>query len=136
MSSNAQTTVLSTPDLLVCILSQLPHSSLLKAKLVNKTWASIFEVVYIKAALFEQPRPKELDLYTETYSDILRNKFSTFWPSSEKEPDKANIPKSYFKKKFHTVESNEKSVGVSRTHNTSVMHLQKIRTLSGTHRGT
>src|ERR1700712_5035117 len=85
MTSYPQKRVLSTPDLLILILSQLPHSSLLKAKLVNKTWASLFEHVQIQAALFERPRPKDSALYTETYSDLLMNKFSTPWPSNREE---------------------------------------------------
>jgi hypothetical protein len=80
MTSNAEIRVLSTPDLLILILSQLPHSSLLKAKLVNTTWACLFKHVEIQAALFKRPWPKGSALYTETYSDVLRNKFSGFWP--------------------------------------------------------
>ncbi|KFX98178.1 hypothetical protein O988_04475 [Pseudogymnoascus sp. VKM F-3808] len=76
--------VLSTPDVLVIILSQLPHSSLLKAKLVNETWAGVFENVEIQASLFVRPRPKESALYTETYSDLLINKFLT-WPTNPAE---------------------------------------------------
>ncbi|RFU24650.1 hypothetical protein B7463_g11687, partial [Scytalidium lignicola] len=128
MTSNAQNTVLSTPDLLICILSQLPHSSLLKAKLVSKTWASLFKLVDIQAALFEHPRPKVSALYTETYSDILKNKFPTFWSTNEKEPDKAGIPKSYFTKKLDPKESNEMPVDVSKIHHSSEIHLQETRT--------
>lgn len=85
MTSDAQTKVFSTPDVLVIILSQLPHSSLLTAKLVNKTWASLFENAEIKASLFECPRPKESALYTETYSDLLMKKFLTPWPTNGEE---------------------------------------------------
>lgn len=81
MSSAAQRKVLSTPDLLLIILSQLPHSSLLKAKGVSRTWASLFEHVEIQAALFLRPRPKGSASYVETHSDILMDKFSDFWPS-------------------------------------------------------
>lgn len=84
-TSDAQTEVLSTPDVLVIILSQLPHSSLLKAKLVNKTWASVFDNVEIRASLFECPRPKDSALYTETYSDLLMDKFLAPWPTNEEE---------------------------------------------------
>lgn len=80
MPSEAQMKVFSTRDVLVIILSLLPHSSLLTAKLVNKTWASLFENVEIKTSLFECPRPKESSLYTETYSDLLMKKFLTPWP--------------------------------------------------------
>ncbi|OBT73172.1 hypothetical protein VF21_07919 [Pseudogymnoascus sp. 05NY08] len=82
-TSDAQTEVFSTPDVLVIILSQLPHSFLLKAKLVNKTWASVFDNVEIRASLFECPRPKESALYTETYSDLLMDKFLAPWPTNE-----------------------------------------------------
>ncbi|KAH8805449.1 hypothetical protein F5884DRAFT_799303 [Xylogone sp. PMI_703] len=99
MTSSAQNKVLSTPDFLVSILSQLPHSSLLKAKLVNKTWASLFKLVDIQAALFEVPRPKEAALYAETYSDVLKNKFPIFWQFG-KGSNVASIPKSYFAKSF------------------------------------
>jgi hypothetical protein len=84
IASEAQMKVLSTLDVLVIILSQLPHSSLLKAKLVNKTWAGVFENVEIQASLFVRPRPKESALYTETYSDLLINKFLT-WPTNPAE---------------------------------------------------
>ncbi|KFY79832.1 hypothetical protein V499_01265 [Pseudogymnoascus sp. VKM F-103] len=84
-TSGAQTEVFSTPDVLVIILSQLPHSSLLNAKLVNKTWASLFDNVEIRASLFECPRPKESALYTETYSDLLMDKFLAPWPTNEDE---------------------------------------------------
>lgn len=67
------------------ILSQLPHSSLLKAKLVSKTWASVFDNVEIRASLFECPRPKESALYTETYSDLLMDKFLAPWPTNKYE---------------------------------------------------
>ncbi len=80
VSSDAQRRVLTSPDLLLIILSQLPHSSLFKAKQVNKTWASLFRHAEIRAALFQIPRPKGSALYVETYSDILVDKFSTFWP--------------------------------------------------------
>ncbi|RDL31798.1 Uncharacterized protein BP5553_09200 [Venustampulla echinocandica] len=85
MTSDAQMKVFSTPEILVIILSQLPHTSLLKAKLVNKTWASLSENVEIQASLFERPRPKESALYAETYSDLLMNKFLTPWPTNEEE---------------------------------------------------
>lgn len=85
VASDAQMKVFSTPDVLVIILSQLPHSSLLKAKLVNKTWASVFKNPEIQASLFERPRPKNSALYTETYSDLLMNKLSTPWPTNEEE---------------------------------------------------
>jgi hypothetical protein len=78
--SAAQKTVLSTPDFLIIILSQLPHSSLLKARRVNRTWASLFGNMEIQAALFQHPRPQGSALYVETHSDILMDKFSTFWP--------------------------------------------------------
>ncbi|KAH8595365.1 hypothetical protein B0O99DRAFT_686787 [Bisporella sp. PMI_857] len=122
ITSNAQKTVLSTPDLLVLILSQLPHSSLLRAKLVNKTWASLFEHVEIKVALFERPGPKGSALYTETYSDILMDKFSVFWPISGEESDKVMLTKS-------SKESNEMPVDEPNIHDQSEMHLQKTKTL-------
>ncbi|KAH7420100.1 hypothetical protein BKA64DRAFT_652369 [Cadophora sp. MPI-SDFR-AT-0126] len=81
-ASKAQDKVLSTPDLLIIILSQLPHSSLLKAKLVNKTWASLFGNVEIQAALFVNPRPKESAMYTEMYSDLLTDRWADFWSVS------------------------------------------------------
>ncbi|KAJ6787214.1 hypothetical protein PWT90_06707 [Aphanocladium album] len=78
--SAAQRAVLSTPDLLIIILSQLPHSSLLKAQRVNRTWASLFDHVEIQAALFKKPRPNQSAAYVEIYSDILRDQFEAFWP--------------------------------------------------------
>jgi hypothetical protein len=69
-ASEAQMKVFSTLDLRVIIMSQLSHSSLLTAKLVNKTWANLLENAEIQAFLFERPRPKELAQYTEAYSDI------------------------------------------------------------------
>ncbi|TVY84561.1 hypothetical protein LSUE1_G002749 [Lachnellula suecica] len=98
-SSPAQKAVLSTPDLLVIILSQLPHSSLLKAKRVNRSWASIFEHVEIKAALFQHPRPKGSALYVETHSDVLMENFSSFWPVNGQ--DKVSFSKSTTVKTFH-----------------------------------
>ncbi|OBT67252.1 hypothetical protein VE03_02675 [Pseudogymnoascus sp. 23342-1-I1] len=83
--SEAQMKVFSTPEMLAIILSQLPHSSLLTAKLVNKTWAGLFENAEIRASLFECPRPKELALYTEAYSDLLMNRFLAPWPTSRAE---------------------------------------------------
>lgn len=103
--SEAQKTVLSTPDLLIIILSQLPHSSLLKAKLVNKTWASLFGHVEIQAALFNSPRPKGSALYTEAYSDLLMDKFSTFWTVNEEESDKEVLAESSIAKRPHFKES-------------------------------
>ncbi|KFY31933.1 hypothetical protein V493_00671 [Pseudogymnoascus sp. VKM F-4281 (FW-2241)] len=84
-TSDAQIKVFSTPDILIIILSQLPHSSLLKAKLVNKTWASLFENVEIKASLFERPRPRGSAQYTEAYSDLLMNKLLAPWPTTNEE---------------------------------------------------
>ncbi|KFZ20033.1 hypothetical protein V502_03381 [Pseudogymnoascus sp. VKM F-4520 (FW-2644)] len=89
--SDAQMKVFSTPDVLVIILSQLPHSSLLTAKRVNKTWASLFENVEIKASLFECPRPKESALYTETYSDLLMKKFLSPWPTNGEEYENKHL---------------------------------------------
>ncbi|KAJ2979514.1 hypothetical protein NQ176_g3205 [Zarea fungicola] len=82
----AQRTVLSTPDLLIIILSQLPHSSLLKAQRVNKTWAGLFDNVELQAALFRQPRPKGSALYVEAHSDVLMHHFPTFWPINGRDP--------------------------------------------------
>jgi hypothetical protein len=81
--SRAQRTVLATPELLVLILSQLPHSSLLRAKLVNTTWASVFEFPEVQAALFLCPRPKNAALYAEPYSDLLLSMVldTSVWPS-------------------------------------------------------
>ena len=79
-TSAAQTQVLSSPDVLIIILSQLPHSSLLKARLVNKTWASLFGHVEILASLFQCPRPEGAAQYTEPYSDLFMTKFSSLWP--------------------------------------------------------
>ncbi|RDL41474.1 Uncharacterized protein BP5553_01453 [Venustampulla echinocandica] len=129
MPSNAQKTVLSTPDLLISILSQLPHSSLLKAKLVNKTWASLFKHVEIKAALFERPRPKGSALYTETYSDVLMNKFSTFWPINGEASDRVGIPESNVEKKLRSKESNEMPVDVPKIYDPSEIHLQETMAL-------
>jgi hypothetical protein len=85
-SSEAQKTVLSTPDILVLILSQLPHSSLLQAQLVNTTWAGLYNHVQIQAALFRCPRPPASALYCEPYSDLLIEKFfSSFWPGSQEQ---------------------------------------------------
>ncbi|KFY52890.1 hypothetical protein V496_08095 [Pseudogymnoascus sp. VKM F-4515 (FW-2607)] len=81
----AQMNVLSTPDILVIILSQLPHSALLTAKLVNKTWANVFENAEIQASLFGRPRPKESARYTEVYSDLLMNRFLAPWPTNREE---------------------------------------------------
>jgi hypothetical protein len=99
ISLAATKSVLSTPDLLVIILSQLPHSSLLKAKRVNRTWASLCGHIEIQAALFQHPRPKGSALYVETHSDILMDKFSTFWPINRE--DKAVFSKSSTAKTFH-----------------------------------
>ena len=129
MTSNAQRQVLSTPELLVSILSQLPHSSLLKAKLVNKTWASLFKHVEIQAALFECPRPKESALYTERYSDVLMDKFSKFWPINGKESGKAIILKSHVQKKLHSKESNDIPVDVPENYDPLEIHLRETRTL-------
>lgn len=86
-ASRAQREVLSCPDILVIILSQLPHSSLLKAQRVNRTWASLFDHVEIQAALFRRPRPSGAALYAETYSDILMDRFSAaFWPATRYDP--------------------------------------------------
>ncbi|KAK0109261.1 hypothetical protein ONS96_003083 [Cadophora gregata f. sp. sojae] len=82
-ASGAQEKVLSTPDLLIIILSQLPHSSLLKAKLVNRTWASLFENVEIQAAMFMSPRPKGSAEYAERYSDLVMGRWAEFWLSGE-----------------------------------------------------
>ncbi|KFY28288.1 hypothetical protein V491_00539 [Pseudogymnoascus sp. VKM F-3775] len=91
IASDAQMKVFSTPEVLVIILSQLPHSSLLKAKLVNKTWTSVFENPEIQASLFERPRPKNSALYTETYSDLLMNRFATPWPTNGEEYESKNL---------------------------------------------
>ncbi|KIM93927.1 hypothetical protein OIDMADRAFT_184611 [Oidiodendron maius Zn] len=122
ISSAAQKTVLSTPDLLVIILSQLPHSSLLKAKRVNRTWASVFGYVEIQAALFQHPRPKGSALYVETHSDILMNKFSPFWPI--KGEDKAVFSKSSTVKTFHPEGWNKIPVDASNSHDPSKTRLQ------------
>ncbi|PVH73060.1 hypothetical protein DL98DRAFT_520153 [Cadophora sp. DSE1049] len=121
--SNAQKKVLSTPDLLIIILSQLPHSSLLKAKLVSKTWASLFGNVEIQAALFVSPRPKGSAMYTEMYSDLVMDRWSGFWSvgggaedeegSDTEEPDgegsgKAVVPKSSIVERGHVKERIEK----------------------------
>ncbi|KFY05772.1 hypothetical protein V492_08308 [Pseudogymnoascus sp. VKM F-4246] len=90
-TSNAQMKVLSSPDILIIILSQLPHSSLLNAKLVNKTWASLFDHVEIKASLFERPRPKGSALYTEAYSDLLMSKFLAPWPTNREGYEKYEL---------------------------------------------
>lgn len=127
ISSAAQKTVLSTPDLLLIILSQLPHSSLLKAKCVNRTWASLFGQVEIQAALFQRPRPKGSALYVETHSDILMDKFSTFWPINGE--DKAVFSRSSTVKTFHPEDWNEISVDVSNSHDPSETRLQNTTTL-------
>lgn len=98
-SSPAQKRVLSSPDLLIIILSQLPHSSLLTAKGVNRTWASLFEHVEIRAALFQVPRPKGSAIYTEAQSDILMNIFSHFWPEDNQDPPL--FSNSLMRKSFH-----------------------------------
>ena len=127
ISSAAQKTVLSTPDLLVIILSQLPHSALLKAKRVNRTWASLFGYVEIQAALFQHPRPKVSALYVEIHSDILMDKFSTFWPINGE--DKAVFSKSSTVKTFHPEEWNETPVDASNSHDPSKTRLQNTTTL-------
>lgn len=127
ISSAAQKTVLSTPDLLVIILSQLPHSALLKAKRVNRTWASLFGYVEIQAALFQHPRPKGSALYVEIHSDILMDKFSTFWPINGE--DKAVFSKSSTVKTFHPEEWNETPVDASNSHDPSKTRLQNTTTL-------
>ena len=127
ISSAAQKTVLSTPDLLVIILSQLPHSSLLKAKRVNRTWASLFGHVEIQAALFQHPRPKGSALYVETHSDILMDKFSTFWPINGE--DKAVFSRSSTRKTFHPEEWNEMPVHASNSHDPPETRLQNTTTL-------
>lgn len=127
VSSAAQTMVLSTPDLLVIILSQLPHSTLLKAKSVNKTWASLFGHVEIQAALFQCPRPKRSALYVETHSDILLDKFSAFWPNNGK--DKAEFSKTSPVKTFHPEGYHEVPVGASTSQNSSETCLQNATTL-------
>ncbi|KAJ3495215.1 hypothetical protein NLG97_g3554 [Lecanicillium saksenae] len=81
---SAQARVLSSPELLVNILSQLPHSSLLKAQRVHKTWADLFATVEIQAALFQRPRPARSPEYVEPYSDILQAKFPAFFPTTTK----------------------------------------------------
>jgi F-box domain len=126
ISSAAQKTVLSTPDLLVIILSQLPHSSLLKAKRVNRTWASLFGHVEIQAALFQHPRPKGSASYVETHSDILMDRFSTFWPINGE--DKAVFSESSPVKTFHPEEWNEIPVDASNSHDPSETRLQNTTT--------
>ena len=81
---SAQARVLSSPELLVIILSQLPHSSLLKAQQVNKTWADLFATAEIQAALFRRPRPTGSSVYVEPYSDILEAKFPAFFATTTK----------------------------------------------------
>lgn len=81
-SPPAQEEVLSSPDLLLIILSQLPHSSLLRAQRVNRTWASLFRHAEIQAALFQAPRPDDSASYAEIHSDILMAKLPGFWPVS------------------------------------------------------
>lgn len=127
VSSVAQRTVLSTPDLLVIILSQLPHSSLLKAKRVNRTWASLFGHVEIQASLFQHPRPKGSALYVETHSDILIDKFSTFWPINGE--DKAEFSKSSTVETFHPEEWNKLPVDASNSHDPLETRLQNTTTL-------
>ncbi|KAE9364040.1 hypothetical protein N431DRAFT_432146 [Stipitochalara longipes BDJ] len=127
ISSAAQKTVLSAPDLLVIILSQLPHSSLLKAKRVNRTWASLFGHVEIQAALFQHPRPKGSALCVETHSDILMDKFSTFWPINGE--DKAVFSTNPTMKTFHPEEWNEIPVDASNSHDPPETHLQNTTTL-------
>jgi hypothetical protein len=112
--SAAQRTVLYTPELIVIILSQLPHSSLLKAKSVNKTWASLFGYIEIQASLFLRPRPAGSALYVQTQSDILMDKFSTFWPIQGK--DNAVFYKSSKAETPYPEEWNETPVGA--------MHIQ------------
>ncbi|KFY30523.1 hypothetical protein V494_08124 [Pseudogymnoascus sp. VKM F-4513 (FW-928)] len=90
-TSDAQMKVFSTPDVLIIILSQLPHSSLLNAKLVNKTWASLFDHVEIQASLFERPRPKGSALYTEAYSDLLMSKLLAPWPTDREGYEKHEL---------------------------------------------
>lgn len=127
--SFAAKTVLSTPELLVIILSQLPHSSLLKAKRVNKTWASLFGHVEIQAALFLHPRPKVSALYVETQSDILMDKFSAFWPINGK--DDAAFPESSTVKTFHPKEWNEIPVYASDSHELLETRSQNTTTCHG-----
>lgn len=79
---SAQARVLSSPELLVNILSQLPHSSLLKAQRVSKTWADLFATAEIQAALFQRPRPTGSPIYVEPYSDILEARFPAFFPTT------------------------------------------------------
>jgi len=126
-SSAAQKKVLSAPDLLVIILSQLPHSSLLNAKSVNKTWASLFGHVEIQAALFQYPRPNGSALYVEPHSDILMDKFSTFWPINGE--DKAVFSKSSTVKTFHAEEGSEVPVNALKSHNPSGTRLPSRATL-------
>jgi len=129
VASDAQREVLSAPDLLLLILSQLPHSSLLKAKLVNKTWASLFKHVEIQAALFERPRPKESALYAETYSDLLMDNFSAFWSIYRDESDQAVLPESSIVTQPHPKESNEGPVDVPNVHRPSKNSSQKRMTV-------
>ncbi|KAJ3495627.1 hypothetical protein NLG97_g3255 [Lecanicillium saksenae] len=97
--SAAQRAVLSSPDLLLIILSQLPHSSLLKTQSVNKIWASLFDHVEIQAALFQKPRPRGAAAYVEPYSDILKNRFEVFWPAPGK--DRARFGLDSKTQRFH-----------------------------------
>lgn len=126
-SSTAQKTVLSSPDLLIIILSQLPHSSLLNAKRVNSTWASLYGHVEIQAALFQRPRPKGSALHVETHSDILIDKFSTFWPINGE--DKAVFSKCSTVDTFHPEEWNELPVDASDSRDPSETRLQRTTAL-------
>ncbi|EPE29067.1 hypothetical protein GLAREA_00225 [Glarea lozoyensis ATCC 20868] len=126
-SSVAQRTVLSTPELIVIILSQLPHSSLLKAKSVNRTWAGLFGHIEIQAALFLRPRPEGSASYVQTQSDILTDKFSTFWPIKGK--DNAVFHKSAKVETPYPEEWNEISVGASNIHDPPKAHSQSTSTI-------
>ena len=127
MSSAAQEMVLSTPDLLIIILSQLPHSSLLKAKGVNKTWASLFGHAEIQAALFQRPRPKASAMHAETYSDILMDRFGAFWPINGE--DKAVFSKRSTVKTFHPETWSNIPINVSNSHDPSQVHSQETKAL-------
>lgn len=109
--SAAQRTVLSTPDLLIIILSQLPHSALLQVQRVNRTWAGLFDNLEIQASLFRQPRPKGSALYVEAHSDILMDHFSAFWPSDGQ--DGAKFDRCADFANFHSKSFHEKHVATS-----------------------
>lgn len=123
-SSPAQREALSTPEILVIILSQLPHSSLLRAKRVSKIWASLFDHVEIQAALFQCPRPKGSALYAETHSDIVKDHFSAFWPINE--DDKAVFPVSSTAMPFHPVERRQTMNSISASDDPSKVHLPNV----------